>query len=375
MPGLKRRFYISLILLFLLIALSSCDSIEQLNTRGESSHDAAFLTLEIDRLYGVKEIKPGAGRYRYEPEAIAEIKLIANPGYEVIGWAGIDGGDVIKVSDQNYKLTMSDNKRIRTNLRYNEFLLLDVKFNDIKTVEFNKLNNIIEIPHTIENINFRFNNKVSEENDLTIWIEAPDSEEENSVIRDFNFSISDNQIIIDIQPWFENFIELYFEGNDEENEINNEFEKEYILNIESNFANNIFDSSNKEYNEEIISLSFQIEEPNPKTPEIIGLSKDNGDVEISWHRTESVTKFAVEDYVEEYIIQRSRNNQDFEDNITEISVAVDLFDESERPVKIHRYIDSEINLNNNIYYYRVIAVNQFDNRSEPSDIKSTETLN
>lgn len=376
MLELKNRIYISIVVMLILL-LTGCESLTGFNDEVQKD-ESVFLTIELDKPYSVEKLFPGRGNFRYDSGTIAEIKLITNPGYEFLGWAGVDGGDVVKVSDQNYKLTMLENKRIRTNFLYNNFLLLKIEFDNLIKLMHDDINDIIEIPHIIEEIALNFNNKISLENDISALIKDPEkSTGEPLLIEDLKIEFLDNKLVIHLEPWLEDFIKLYFEENEnnEENEINIEFEKEYILDIKSNFANNIFDSGNKEYNEEIISLSFQIEEPRPKNPEIIGLSKDNGDVEISWHRTESVTKFAVEDYVEEYIIQRSRNNKDFEDNIIEISVAVDLFDESERPVKIHRYIDSEINLNNNIYYYRVIAVNQFDNKSEPSDIRSTESLN
>lgn len=373
MPGYKTKIITVFFMIAFLFILTGCETLSDLGIGSRTTHDAAFLTLELDQPYGIEELSPGSGRYRYDRDATAEIKVVANSGYEFLGWAGPDGGNVGKVSDRDYRLKMSENKRIRTDLRYNDFLLLNIEFDDYEIFDFNDTSETLDISHTVEKISFRFNNRVSGENDLEVWIEDPEAEsgneENNSLIRNPQLEIVDNYIVTNIEFWFEDFVEIYFDDEEDRDDI--KFEKEYILNIESNFANNIFDIDNKEYNEEIISLSFQIEEPMPKTPEIIGIAKENGDVEISWHRTESITKFAVDDYVTEYIIQRSINDRNFDNNITEFFIAVDL-EMDDKPVKINSYNDSDINLSNNIYFYRIIAVNEFGNRSEPSEIKSTK---
>jgi hypothetical protein len=228
------------------------------------------------------------------------------------------------------------------------------------------------ISHITNNLFFKLNNFVSPENKLIESIEDPDNPALFEVFdTDLEAEIDENIITINLEKWFAEFSRLYY---DEVIDYNLDFDKRYILKVESEYANNIFDIKNMELDDEIIELNFKIEIPYPEVPDIESIIFQNEDIIFSWHRAQSLEKFDVNNYVEKYIVQRSKNDSSFT-NITEFTINTEIYDENNKPYKIIRFVDSQdLNLANNSYYYRVIAVNEFGNQSAFSDIRSTDEI-
>jgi len=360
-----------MVLIFVLIfILSGCDTVSNIATESDSK----YLTIRLNQSNsaGLEEISPGIGRYRYDNNVTTKVIIKAAAGYEFLGWEGRDKDKLAKESSTSFSIYMEDDYEIKAIINYIEFMLLGVDIDDTKNIEAENIEKNNMISHTTNNLFFKLNNFVSPENKLIVSIEDPDNPALfEEFVTDLEAEIDENMIIINLEKWFNEFSRLYY---DEVIDYNLDFDKRYILKVESEYANNIFDIKNMELDDEIIELNFKIEIPYPEVPDIESIIFQNEEIIFSWHRAQSLEKFDVNNYVEKYIVQRSKNESSFT-NITEFTINSEIYDENNKPYKIIRFVDSQnLDLANNTYYYRVIAVNEFGNQSEVSDIRSTDEI-
>ncbi|MFW6029080.1 MAG: hypothetical protein ACOCRO_02370 [Halanaerobiales bacterium] len=358
-----KKAVLILLLIFILSTMVACDL-----TQEEEKTEQVYLNLDVSNTYGVEKLEPGKGRFIYDKGAIAEIEFGYVDSYNFIGWEGKAGREVTKKENDKYIIQMDEDKEIKANLKLKNFKPLEVDFSGLEPFSYSTTNEITDIPHNLESVSIKFNNKLHTDNELDVSIEPKDDSTEVDEIDSEKVEIKDNYININLSDWRDGFY-----SDDEENNYL-EFGNKYTLSIGTNNKNNIFDVKNREIDKNMI-INFKVEEPYPEVPGNFTLTHEDGYVEISWLRSKSNAKIEVDEYVKKYIIFRSDNRENIEDedtineeNVKVININVDYPQEN----KIIRYEDKEINLSKNEYYYRIKAINSYDNDSKLSEIISTD---
>ncbi len=354
---------IVLLLFFFLIILTliGCEMLQE-----EEKEKRVYLNIDVDNPYSVEKLQPGQGRYIYDKDAVAKIEFEHAEGYEFVEWQGEDGQKVVKKDSNNYNLLMSRDRKVKLGLELLEFKLTKLKFDGLDNIE----EDFIEgIPHNLEYVVFQFNNTVHQENEIIVEIENVDDGKIKQVESD-NISIEDNKIIIDLVDWRDNFYV------DEEKENHLEFAQKYEMRVQNSTNDNIFDINTEEIGKKAININFIVEEPYPETPGDINQDVENGVVKLSWLHSKTNAKIDNEEYVEDYIIYKNVNDDNFEDEdeleIININIKEDLSVDSPQNKKILRYKDEDIDLENNNYYYCIKAKNEYDNESRISEIVGTD---
>lgn len=351
---------ILLTLLILSTVLVGCDIFQE----NETQTKQVYLNLAASNSYGIQNLEPGQGRYIYDKGSVADIEFEYNEGYKFLGWEGKDGKDITKEKDGQYILQMNEDKEIKAELKLVDFQPIEIDFDGIDPFNYPPQNQVTNVPHNLENVAVTFNNKLNQENELSIAIE---SENETDNIEAEQIEITENKINISLTDWRDRF----YSDNEEDDYL--KFGNEYTLNVGTNNNNNIFDVNNKEIDSDIV-INFKVEEPYPEKPKNVNIEINDNNVELSWIRSKTNAKIDVEDYVQEYIIYRSKNEDHLEDeeslsnnNVKVINISVD----NPQGQKIIRYTDKNLDLSNDQYYYRVKAVNNYDNESKLSSLVST----
>ncbi len=389
MKEANRRGLLLLILLVIII-FTGCEL-------DEVEEERVYLRIEHRHSYGAEVLQPGRGsfgyfpfrRFVYDKGAIADIELEINEGYQFTGWRGEHGELVIETEEENtYSIKMDGDKEIVIGLEMEEFKLLDIEFDEIKTVEPDKIDEIVNIPHNLTVITLKFNNQLSSKNRLQASIfkennhnnndnnnENNDNDENDDirVIDTDNIEMNRNIIRINLRDWRGRIFD------DEENLF--EFGEDYQFLLENETEDHIFDVNNKEIAEDDISFTFKVEEPYPERPGNLVADLDMDKVELSWHRSKSIAKTGVNKYVEDYIIYKSENVEDLlyiddklnseETEKIEVNLKEDLGIDDPGTQSVIRFKDDDVDLTEKDYYYRVKALNEYDNKSRASKIAGT----
>lgn len=355
----NKRIIIVFLLLITTFLLSACESSDESYANNES--DLVYLNISSNNSYGIKTLKPGSGRYAYNQGVIAEIEFFAEIGYEFIGWTGEDRDKVIEDEGGKYIINMNKDNNISLNLKLLEFMPLSIIFNDNTEIDYS--DNIINVPHNLEILTLKFNNKVNEANDLIATI-SPVSDSENEEIEELepqSIEIEDNQIILN---WKE---DIFFEVREDDYF---EFGKEYKLILQQSTGEKVFDGDLNEVKDDI-EINFIVEEPFPETPQNVVLEiNDNNNIEISWLRSKTNDKIDIEEYVELYRIYKYINKNNFDENEADEVIEYNVTNPNDNIIL--RKIDQNIDISKNDYSYRIQAVNEFENKSRLSEVVSTE---
>lgn len=360
---LKRKYKIIVILFIPLFIFTACD-----NTEENIVKDQKYLSMALNNEYSVNDLSPGEGRYSYDENSIAKIKFQLNEGYDFDGWEGEAQSRLAQAEGDthSYQLKMNQDSQLTLKTTLNQFELLTAELGDIKKYDYSPGMEIDNLPYNLEELRLIFNNQVNEKNELNFKIreEDGDPETDNPVIIDSEdyvsdiFSIEANKIIVN----WENF-------NPAETE-DLEFGSTYQLVISETGNTRIFDPKLNEISSEI-KIDFTIEEAKPEKVENLVLETENGEIKLSWLRSEENKDYQNESYVSEYRIYEYKNESEFtkENAIEEKTVTV----ESPAENKILRKTITELtDLDNNTYHYRVTAVNEAKNESELSKVVSTD---
>ena len=101
-----------LIISFLLVVviMSGCDG-----TTGDPIDTASTYRLTISSIIGQGTIEPPVGNHDFEEDAIVNLKVTPDAGWEFSEWTGTNASDVLAVDAANgeYKIQMNSNKSIR----------------------------------------------------------------------------------------------------------------------------------------------------------------------------------------------------------------------------------------------------------------------
>ncbi|MFW5987982.1 MAG: hypothetical protein ACOCQA_00925, partial [bacterium] len=339
---ISKKIIIIFLLLTTTFLLSACDTV--LEGNNDADRDLVYLSINSNYPYGIKNLKPGSGRYAYDEGVIAEIDFSPEVGLKFIQWAGTDGDQVKEEANGKYIIKMNNHKNISIILKLIEFMPRYIIFDDNIEVEYR--DQIVNIPHNLEVLRLRFNNKVNEANDLTALIELISEAGEIRELAPLNILIEDNDIILD---WSKR---VFYESR---NADYFEFGKEYRLIIKQNSNDKIFDSSLNEVKEEI-EIDFIVEEPFPEIPQNIVLKRESNDkLEISWLGSRTNDVIEIDEYVSKYKIYKYINKNEFtKENVDEI-ILVEVNEPNEN--RIIRQVDSNVDLLQNKYSYRIQAVN------------------
>ncbi|MGM0414710.1 MAG: hypothetical protein ACQEQP_05990 [Bacillota bacterium] len=356
MNFISKKIIIISLLLITTFLLSACDTV--LEGNNDANRDLVYLSINSNYPYGIKTLKPGSGRYAYDEGVIAEIDFSPEVGLEFINWAGADGDQVKQEPNGTYIIKMNNHKNISIIMKLIEFMPRYIIFDDNLEVEYK--DQIVNIPYNLEILTLKFNNKVNEANDLTAVVELTSEAEEIRELTPLNIVIEDNKIILD---WYER---IFYEAR---NDDYFDFGEEYKLIIKQNSNDKIFDTSLNEVKEDI-EIDFMVEEPFPEIPQNIVLKRENNNkLEISWLGSRTNNVIEIDEYVSKYKIYKYINKDKFtKENADEI-ILVEVSEPDEN--KIIRKVDSNVDLLQNKYSYRIQAVNSFDNESELSEIAST----
>lgn len=366
---LYKKLGFILILIVILTALVGCDNMQE-----TENGERVYLNLGVSNTYGVETLNPGEGRFIYDKNAVAEIDFSSAEGYNFIGWEGEDRDALSKESDGQYILKMNDDREIKANLELVNFKPIEVNFSGIDPVKYSELGQVTNVPHNLEDVSIKFNNELYQDNELIVEIEKKTSGDVDEV--DSNqIEIVDNNINIVVTDWIDRFY------SDSDNDSHLEFGKDYILHVDTiNENGNIFDVNNKEI-DEYLAIDFSVEEPYPAVPENVNLDINNGTIELSWLRSKTNAKIDVKEYVSKYKIYKSTNKEYLKDKSTIEEHGIVPQEKYVDPQKENpiNWDDSDVNLEMNDYYYRVIAINdydddnEYDNESRLSEIVSTES--
>ena len=356
-PSFNKKLTILLLILITTFTISACEL-------GEEEEERFYLDLNVDNHYGIETLEPGVGRYIYDEDSVVDIELEPAAGYEFLGWQGEDGEDVADVNDTEFSITMDEDKSIKAGLELVEFKPNWINFDRLDEIAYDERAEIENVPHNLQYVEFEFNNAVSEANDLEVEIanDSGNNDEDEEIIETDNITIADNEIIIDLVDWRGRF----FVDEDEEDHL--EFAEEYEMTVENTTEDRIFDVNNEEIPQEKLDIDFVVEEPYPAIPTNVNLKAEDDYVELSWHRSRANAKIDVDEYVENYVIYKNIDDDDFEDQeeLEEIEFAAD------ENKQVLRFEDEDVNLDENTYYYRVKAVNEYDNESKMSETVSTD---
>lgn len=356
-----KKLGLVLILAVILTAVVGCDNIQN-TEKGER----VYLNLGTTNTYGVEILNPGEGRFIYDKNAVAEIEFASAEGYDFIGWEGEDKDALTEESDGHYKLKMNEDREIKANLELVDFKPLEVNFSGIDPVKYSELGQVTNVPHNLEDVSIKFNNELHTDNELVVRIVENENNNEDE-IDSSQIEIVDNNINITVTDWIDRFY------SDDSNDSYLKFGKEYTLHVETNNNDNIFDVELNEISEDL-AIDFKVEEPYPEIPGSITLDINNGTVELAWLRSKTNAKIDKKEYVSEYKIYKSTNKDYLKDkgSINEHNVEAIEITGVESGEKTIRYEDQDVNLEQNNYYYRVIAINSYDNESRLSELVSTE---
>ena len=363
-----KKIALILLLIFILSTMVACDL-----TGEEEKTEQVYLNLDVSNTYGVEKLEPGKGRFIYDKGAVAEIEFGYVDSYNFKGWEGKDGEEVTKKENNKYIIQMNEDQEIKAKLELENFKPLEVDFKGLEPFNYSETKEVTNVPHNLESVSIKFNNKLHTDNELSVNIEPKDDSAEQDNIESDMVEIKDNYINIILSDWRDRFY------SDDEEDSYLEFGSKYILNIGTNNKSNIFDEENREIDENI-AIEFKVEEPYPEVPGNFTLDIKEGSVYISWLRSKTNAKIEVDKYVKKYTIYRSKNRDNIEDkdsidekNIKVININLDDSDINyTQEDKIIRYVDKEVNLNNSQYFYRIKAVNNYENSSKLSKIISTD---
>ncbi|MFW6378211.1 MAG: hypothetical protein ACOCZY_02290, partial [Bacillota bacterium] len=178
-----------------------------------------------------------------------------------------------------------------------------------------------------------------------------------NIIDPNNIEIEENKVIISLLDWRDRI------STDEEEENYLEFDKEYQLKVETPY-----DVDNREYEADEITVDFKVEEPYPEVPGNVSFNRD--EAELSWRRSKANAKIDLDEYVDKYIVYKFVGESDFEKADADEETEVDVKDLEDSDKKVIRF-EGEISDTENIYY-RVSAINEYDNESDLSEVKGTE---
>lgn len=355
-----------LALFIILPVVVGCEVFKEEKTQSKP----VYLNLGISNPYGIKTLEPGRGRFIYDKEAVADIELETAEGYNFLGWEGEDGTKVTKETESKYILQMNKDREINASLELKDFKPLQIDYKGIDPVSYSQTDGLTNVPHNLENVSIKFNNKLHKDNELEATI-VDNNQNEDAVDSD-QIEIKDNFIQIALSDWRDRFY------SDEEEDNYLEFGKEYILNVyEASTGTNIFDIKNNEIDKEI-AVDFVVEEPYPAVPGNFTLEIEQGTVKLSWIRSKTNAKIDIEEYVKDYVIYKSKNKEELKDEdeidenkieVININITDDLGIDTD--TKILRYEDN-VNLDQNQYYYRIKAVNDYNNESRLSEIVGTD---
>ncbi|MFW5994429.1 MAG: hypothetical protein ACOCQF_04715 [Halanaerobiaceae bacterium] len=344
-----KKIGILIVLIISIPVLSSCDSLQS-----DANLEYNYLNISADNEYGIENIEPGLGRYRYEKGTVADIKLSTTEGYASLEWQGEDRGDVVK-ENGNYIIQLDEDKKIRAALELEEFKPLEIDFSGIEPFAYEEADSVTGVPHNLEEAIINFNNELYSDNELEIRIEnvnSDESEDTEDVIEPHNIEIDENKVIISLLDWRERFY-------DEEEDSYLKFAEDYRLIVETPY-----DVDNREYQEEELVINFKVEEPYPEVPDNVRF--DNDKSELSWWRSKTNAKIDLdkEEYVNKYIVYKFVGESNFEkkDADSKIEVIVDNPAE-EDVIKKQLNIEEEEKI-----YYKVSAVNDYDNESNLSEV-------
>jgi len=369
-----RKILLLLLLLFMLPGLIGCEF-----QYGEEV-DYVYLDIDVENSYGVAEIEPGIGRFRYEKDSLAELKFSAASGYDFVGWQGEDGDKVSEGNEEGeYTLKLDNKMQIKAALDMLEFKPLEIDIDGVDAVSFDDRKDITDVPHNISNIQLEFNNALNDNNEIEAEIIPANNEsnDENDLetIEPEEIEVQNNEIIVSLTGWRDRFFA------DEEEDEHLEFGQEYKLTIdEATTGDNIFDVDNREIEDEI-DLSFVVKEPYPAAPEDVSIRvEDDNLIELSWHRSRENAEIDIDEYVEIYRIYKSKDRDELleteeidEDEVEVIEVSIgDLNVDDPQDKKVLRYEDEAVDLLEDDYFYRIKAVNDLGNESRLSELVGTE---
>ncbi|MFN2362956.1 MAG: hypothetical protein ABR596_01570 [Halarsenatibacteraceae bacterium] len=345
MPEHIKKFGILIIIITLLPVLSSCDSLQE-----DTELEYSYLSISADNEYGVQKVVPDLGRYRYEEGTIVDIEFDKVEGYDFLGWQGKDGEEVV-AENGNYIIQMNDNKKIIAALELKEFKPLAIDFSGIEPIAYENAEEITGVLHNLEEVKISFNNALYSDNELEIRIENTNNGDSNNIDSN-NIEINENSIIISLLDWRDGFF------IDEEEEGNLKFAEEYQLIVETPY-----DHDNREYEDEELVVNFEVEEPYPEVPENVRFDDDKA--ELSWRRSKENAKIDLnkEEYVNKYIVYKFVGESNFEKENAAEEIEVDVNNPADEKV-----IRQKVEFQEDNIYYRVIAINNYENKSGLSEV-------
>lgn len=324
-----KKIFLTVVIL-LVITLTSCDGFMTEPTNSNKS----YLSIKQNTQYGGDINHPGVGLYSYENGATAEIEMTVTPGYEFAGWVGEHGDKVIEVEpNKTWKIKVNDRMMIEADYKLNEFKLLSTEPEDGE----------IDVSVEIDEIILIYNNEVDRNKiggDFTIEGENVEGE---SIVEDWE--VIDNQILLSSLGGFDLFDETLTIS------IYNE-----IWDVDNNFA-------------PAYEFSFTFEKSMPEKPTNFAVKVEGDTVLLIWESSSANYKNQGSGMATGYNVYRSTDKENFTLIATlDSGVDYELSDD-----KIY-YEDNEetLNLNEDIYYYQVTALNDNNRESAPSNIKSTE---
>jgi len=337
---LRKAGLIALILL-LAVFITGCDAVFQEDT---SPTNPEILRIRGDELGG-EIIYPGSGNFVYERGTTAELELQANEGYEFAGWRGENADEVMKVDDYNWQIYMDDNKELYSEFTLIEFLLWDSE----------PKSDAEKVSYDISEVILTYNNTVDREklaDDISVYqVDEPETEEEeveSNIIQDI--VVDNNKIILEL------------EGN-----LN--FGAEYAVTV----SENIWDIEGNFAEPE--DFVFTVEKGEPGIPVINNIRQSNEeDIEIIWESSLENIKDESERNAGQYRIYRSLSEDDDFEELVELKAHEDDDEEDNdfsREDNLISYTDGDID-SDNIYYYKITAVDEAGTESEPSDILSSD---
>ena len=339
-----KRKRILIVILIIIVGLTGCDIFP--TEQEVQEKDYVFLNLEKSNQYGGEFINPeGAGDYAYSPGAVVEIETQITDGYIFNGWQGAGSADVVmekKDEDKTtWKIEMNEDKSIEAVYKLEQFKKLSSK----------PAAGTKDVSYKTDKIKITFNNELGITKSSIIKIDY-----DNSTDEDFRDDLV-GDIIIE-----ENYIEIDLRDYLKLNET-------YTV----EFTGSVWDEDNNLL-EESPDFSFTSEPDsfNPDKPTSIGIKTAEDKVELVWEKCLDNPREVLNKYAIKYYIYRSTDNEEFSKIAEVVDPDPTIDDNNESEVVQINHIDEDVNLQENVYYYKISAVDENGNKSDLSKVVSTE---
>lgn len=338
-----KKIGIIAIIIFMVVFINGCDYFWEEDT-GPTGYK--YLSLKLDKPYSGEFINPkGPGRLAYKEVEEVEIIFEITEGYEFLDWQGENGDEVEKLEreDNKYKakIIMDKDKEVIPEVKIKDFMVVDKEPGDGEEVSYNEIEEII----------ITFNNEIKNDDlpDLEIKPEGEDNE------IDYRGEMENNQVILELRDYLD-------------------FGKEYTVNFGETFLDvdgNILNNS--------ADFSFTMEEDKypPYTPNsAVDPDENDGEVTLVWERVRDKPEEIVDVYAQKYYIYRGTEEDD-EENFDKIAEIKDdnydiPDDELDDRITQMEWIDDDVNLSQETYYYYITAVDENGNESDPSTVRDTD---